>query len=374
MISESGADPDEADDGIQPLSADDLANPEEPIDITVESRAHGWRLDHYLNRLFPNHSRAQLQRAIEAGGVKLNGLVPKVSRRLRVNDRLWIQLPDAEESAIEPEDLPLDILYEDEAIVVVNKQANMVVHPGKGNPGGTLAAALQFHFNNLSDVAGRHRPGIVHRLDRDTTGVILIAKDNQVHQKISSQFERREVKKEYRAIVRGVPELAADYIRTFVCTHSRVREKMMVCPEGGNAREAVTFYKTAESYEHYAFMELHPQTGRTHQLRVHMLHIATPIVADKLYMGQSTLLKSEILSTLAKAQTADRSATPPTGTQDDVLIARQALHAFRLTIRHPLTGRDMQFEAPLPEDFQRTLQFLRAVNSAPAAAAQSRRQ
>ena len=356
--------PDSDADGIEPLSAEDLADLDEPIDITVESRAHGWRLDHYLNRLFPNHSRAQLQRAIEAGGVQLNGLVPKPSRRLRVNDRVWIHLPDAEESTIEPEDLSLEVIYEDDCIIVVNKQANMVVHPGRGNSRGTLAGALQFHFNNLSDVAGRHRPGIVHRLDRDTTGVILIAKDNQVHQKISSQFERREVKKEYRAIVKGVPELSCDYIRTFVCTHPRVREKMMVCPEGGSAREAVTFYKTAESFGGYALMDLHPQTGRTHQLRVHMQHIATPIVADRMYIGQSTLTKSEVLQAAGKIPPATNRGWPTlSDVIDDVLIARQALHAFRLTIRHPQTSQEMQFEAPLPEDFLRTLAFLRSTVS-----------
>lgn len=356
---------------ISPLSAEDPADSDEPIDITVEARAHGWRLDHYLSRLFPNHSRAQLQRAIEAGGVQLNGLTPKSSRRLRVNDRVWIQLPDAEESHIVAENLPLDVLYEDDAIIVVNKQANMVVHPGRGNSQGTLASALQFHFDTLSDVAGRHRPGIVHRLDRDTTGVILIAKDNQVHQKISSQFERREVKKEYRAIVRGVPELASDYIRTFVCPHQRVREKMMVCPEGGKAREAVTFYRTDEDFGSYALMELHPQTGRTHQLRIHMQHILTPIVADRMYIGQPTLTKSEVMKSAVGASRRSgapavanflKSSIDPADSADDVLIARQALHAFRLTIRHPVSGKDIQFEAPFPEDFQRTLQFLRTLH------------
>lgn len=334
---------------VGPLSPEELANLDEPIDITVEARAHGWRLDHYLNRLFPNHSRAQLQRVIEAGGVHLNGLIPKASRRLRVNDRIWIQLmADAAESTIEAEDLPLDVLYEDDVMVVVNKQANMVVHPGRGNPKGTLAAALQFHFDQLSDVGGRHRPGIVHRLDRDTTGVILIAKDNQIHQKLSSQFERREVKKEYRAIVRGVPEMASDYIRTHICVHSRVREKMMVCPEGGNAREAVTFYHTGENFGRFALMELHPHTGRTHQLRVHMLHIATPIVADRLYIGQSAFCKTDV-----------DSSCKPTSDEDNILIARQALHAFRLTIRHPVSNQTLQFEAPLPADFLRTLDYLR---------------
>jgi 23S rRNA pseudouridine1911/1915/1917 synthase len=296
--------------------------------------------------LFPNPSRSQLQRIIESGGVRLNGLVPRVSRRLRVNDRLSVTLTDAERPGIEPEDLPLSIVYEDDALVVVNKAAGMVVHPGRGSSRGTLAAALQFHFNQLSDVAGRHRPGIVHRLDRDTTGVILVAKDNQVHQKLAAQFEKREVRKEYRAIVRGVPELNSDFIRTFMTTHPRIREKMIVCPEGGNAREAVTFYRTAENFGRYAFMELHPRTGRTHQLRVHMQHIATPIVADRLYIGTGELKASDIVPGTAEAT-------------DQVLIARQALHAFRLTIRHPISGAEMQFEAPLPDDMQRTLEFLR---------------
>ncbi|MCA9037957.1 MAG: RluA family pseudouridine synthase [Planctomycetaceae bacterium] len=335
-----------------------LSQAVEPLALTVEARAHGWRLDHYLSRLFANHSRAQLQKGIEAGSIKLNGLATRPSRRLRVNDRIWVQLPDAEESHIPPEDIPLDVLFEDDYLVVLNKAANMIVHPGKGNYGGTLAGALQFHFNQLSDVAGRHRPGIVHRLDRDTSGVILVAKDNQIHQKLSSQFERREVKKEYRAIVRGVPELDSDYIRTHVCVHPRVREKMMVCPEGGNAREAVTFYKTGETFlNRFALMELHPATGRTHQLRIHMLHIGTPIVADKLYMGQSSFCKSQVLGD----GKTDGAVSSSAGSDEDVLIARQALHAYRLTIRHPVSGKEVQFEAPFPPDFERTLHWLRSV-------------
>lgn len=310
-----------------------------PVAITVEARAHGWRLDHYLTRLFPNHSRAALQRAIVSEHVRLNGLPTRASRRLRVNDRIDVRLPDGDESRIEPEDIPIDVLYEDDAIVIINKAAGMVVHPGRGNYSGTLAAALQFHFDQLSDTAGRHRPGIVHRLDRDTTGVIVIARDNQIHQLVSKQFEQRDVKKEYRAIVRGVPELESDFIRTHVCVHSRVREKMMVCAPGGRSREAVTFYRTGEVFNGHSFMELSPQTGRTHQLRVHMLHIGTPIVADRLYTGEKEFRLNE------------------TG---DALISRQALHAFRLTLRHPVSGRQMTFEAPLPDDMQRTLEALRA--------------
>ncbi|MBL8819565.1 MAG: RluA family pseudouridine synthase [Planctomyces sp.] len=333
-------------------SLDELTQLSSPIELTVESRAHGWRLDHYLSRLFSNHSRAQLQKAIECGTIRLNGLAARSSRRLRVNDRIWVELPSAEQSTIPPEDLPISVLYEDEAIIVLNKAANMIVHPGRGNYRGTLAGALQFHFNQLSDVAGLHRPGIVHRLDRDTSGVILVAKDNQVHQRLSSQFEQREVRKEYRAIVRGIPELTSDHIRTFMSVHPRAREKMMVCPEGGNAREARTFYQTAETYVgRFAFIELFPATGRTHQLRVHMQYIGTPIVADRLYAGQNEL------------RIYDVTGRKPMGDADEVLISRQALHAFRLTIRHPLSGKEMQFEAPFPDDFERTLTFLRSLKA-----------
>lgn len=339
-----GADAEHTEDDTVAPSDRDPAR--ELVKLTVESRAHGWRLDHYLSRLFPNHSRAALQRAVSSGHVILNGLTARSSRRLRVNDRIDIQLPDGDESRIRPEELPLDILYEDEAIIVVNKASGMVVHPGRGTYSGTLASALQFHFDRLSDVAGRHRPGIVHRLDRDTSGVILVARDNQVHQLVSKQFEMREVKKEYRAIVRGIPELESDYIRTHVCVHHRVREKMMVCAPGGRSREAVTFYRTAERLGGFALMDLHPHTGRTHQLRVHMQHIGTPIIADKLYTGEKSVFRSEI-----GAKEVSENPAP--------LIERQALHAFRLAIRHPVSGKQIQFEAPLPPDMQLTLDTLR---------------
>ena len=325
--------------------ANDAADGAGPVNLTVESRAHGWRLDHYLTRIFPNHSRAQLQRAIESGQVTLNGLTVKSSRRLRVNDRIFVELRDAEETQFLPEDIPIDVVYEDDAIIVINKAAGMVVHPGRGSYSGTVAAALQFHFDTLSDVGGRHRPGIVHRLDRDTTGVMLVAKDNQVHQRVSSQFERREVKKEYRAIVRGVPELDADFIRTHVCVHNRSREKMMVCAPGTRSREAVTFYKIAEKFCGFAFMELYPHTGRTHQLRVHMQHIGTPIVADRQYIGEDRFSQGHI---------------DGTGPDERVLIRRQALHALRLTISHPVSGKPMTFEAPLAPDIAATLAALRA--------------
>ncbi|HVJ67327.1 MAG TPA: RluA family pseudouridine synthase [Caulifigura sp.] len=316
-----------------------------PIELTVEARAHGWRLDHYLSRLYPNFSRALFQKAIADNCVLVNGLPAKASRRLRINDRLHVQLPKQPDSHLAPEDLPLNVLFEDEYLAVLNKAADMVTHPGKATYKGTLAAALQHHFDQLSDVAGSLRPGIVHRLDRDTTGVIVVAKDNQIHHRLSRQFERREVQKEYRAIVRGEVKEDTGLIHTWMKVHPKAREKMIVCEPDEKAREAVTTYNVIERFRGFSVMQLLPKTGRTHQLRVHMKHIKHPILADRLYGGAEKFLLSEVAGEGGGGST--------------VLIGRQALHAFRLTFRHPVTERMMTFEAPIPEDMEFTLAALR---------------
>ena len=322
--------------------SDELST-ETPVELVVEARAHNWRVDHYLSRLFPNFSRALFQRAIDAERVLVNGLAIKPSRKLRVNDVVSVRLPDEPDSSLPAEDIPLDVIHEDDSLIVINKPADMIVHPGKGNYHGTLAGALQFHFDKLSDVAGRFRPGVVHRLDRDTTGVIVVAKDNQVHYALSGQFEQRDVQKEYRAIVKGGIELDSDYIETHMRVHPKRREKMTVCEPGGNAREAVTFYEVIERFDGYTYVRLKPRTGRTHQLRVHMQHLGHPIVADSVYGGGKRL----------------RAAQLPGWTgEDETLISRQALHAFRLEFRHPETGKSVTFEAPLPADMQRLLAVL----------------
>jgi len=333
-----------------PLSAD------KPIQLVVESRAHGWRVDHYLSRLFPNYSRSLFKRAVESRRVLINGLAVKSARRLRVNDVISVQLPEEPDSSLPAEDIPLDVLYEDESLVVINKPADMIVHPGKGNYRGTLAGALQFHFDRLSDVAGRFRPGIVHRLDRDTTGVIVVAKDNQVHHALSAQFEQRDVRKEYRAICRGVLERDSDFIETHLRVNPKHREKMCVCEPGGNAREAVTFYEVERRFSAFTVVKLFPRTGRTHQLRVHLQHLGHPIVADSQYGGGSALRTSEIATSTPAATSGDG---------EEVLIARQALHAFRLQFRHPSTNRPLEFEAPLPADMQRVLNVLSEAEASP---------
>ncbi len=314
--------------------------------ITVEARGHGWRVDHYLTRIFPNHSRGLFQKAIEQHTVLVNGLPVKASRRLRVNDRISVTLPQESDSGIAAEDLPIEVLYEDDALAVINKPANMVTHPGKANYTGTLAAAVQFHFDTLSDVAGQLRPGIVHRLDRDTTGVIIIAKDNQVHNRLSQQFEQRTVKKEYRAIVRGEFDRESDYIRTHLKVHPKAHEKMIVCAPSEKSREAITLFRVLNRYRGFTEVQLLPETGRTHQLRVHMQHLKHPIVADRLYAGHDRLLLSEL-----SGERGPVDETP--------LIQRQALHAYRLELRHPVTDAIMHFEAPLPEDMRQTLDALK---------------
>ena len=354
------------------------------VTLVVEARAHGWRIDHYLARLYPNFSRELFKKAIDEGQVLVNGLPAKPSRRLRVNDVLSVRLPEQPDSRLAPEDIPLDVLFEDPWLVVINKPPGMIVHPGKGNYRGTLAGALQFHFDQLSDVAGQLRPGIVHRLDRDTSGVLVIAKDNQVHHRLSGQFERREVSKEYRAITWGEIPLDSDWVETHVRVHPKRREKMMVCEPGGNARLATTFYEVIERFDGFTYVRLEPKTGRTHQLRVHMQHLGHPIVADRLYGGREELRMSEVRGEKSevggqRSETRNRQSGAARGpdsqlstlnsqptTDPDVLIARQALHAFRLAFRHPESGNPLEFEAPLPEDFVRTREALQQFRRPPA--------
>lgn len=324
---------------------------EAPVELTVESRAHGWRLDHYLTRLYPNYSRQLFNRAIRSQAVKVNGLEVKKSRRLRVNDRVSVRLPEQADNSIQPEDLPVEVLYEDDHLIVINKAADMIVHPGKGNYRGTLAAALQFHFDRLSDIAGQHRPGIVHRLDRDTTGVIVIAKDNQVHNKLSQQFADRDVKKEYRAITWHELEFDSDYIETHIRASRRQRERMVVCKPSDSSRVAKTYYEVLERFDGFTYVKLLPETGRTHQLRVHMFHLGCQLLADELYNGGAEFKVSDLQH--------KRELPFPEEVGNEVLISRQALHAYRLEFEHPHSGERMKIEAPMPEDMTRTLAALK---------------
>jgi 23S rRNA pseudouridine1911/1915/1917 synthase len=224
----------------------------------------------------------------------------------------------------------------------------MVVHPAKGNWSGTLVNALQFHFTDLSNANGTYRAGIVHRLDRDTSGVILIAKEEATHRELAAMFEGRKVFKEYAAIAAGELDRDSDYIEGRIKHHPSDRVKMWVTDddEDEDAKDACTYYEVVERFRGYTFVRVQPRTGRTHQIRVHLASVGCPVLADKVYGGRDQLRLSDVTGKFP-------------GENDEVLIGRQALHAYRLRFQHPRLGRWMEFEAPLPADMQRTLQALR---------------
>lgn len=306
----------------------------------------GKRIDAYLASRYPDYSRSVIQKVIDAKAVLINGQPTKASYKVRLDDEIRVWLPELADEAPIPEEIPLQIVYDDEALTVVNKPPRMVVHPAKGHWSGTLVNALQFHYDTLSTVAGENRPGIVHRLDRDTTGLLLVAKDDLAHRNIAKQFEQRTVRKEYLAIVSGVPSRDSDYIEKPIGFHPTNREKMAIrLPEDG-AKDAVTFYEVLERFDGFAFIRCKPKTGRTHQIRVHLAHIGHPIVADKAYSGRDHLTLGDL-----KGAASEHA--------DQVLIDRQALHAHNLFIRHPLSGEELALNAPLPDDMAAVLAALR---------------
>jgi 23S rRNA pseudouridine1911/1915/1917 synthase len=317
-----------------------------PLDLTAKRKVEGTRLDQYLVSMFPLYSRSVIQRAIDASAVTVNGSPTKASYKVRYGDRIRIRLPESTHDAPAAEDIPLETLYEDEFLAVINKPADMVVHPAKGHWSGTLVNALRFHFGQLSHVSGDYRPGIVHRLDRDTSGVILIAKDEMTHRDLSYQFEHRKVFKEYVAITAGELDRDSDYIERRIGHHPRDRIKMTVAGADQEGKEACSFYEVIERFRGYGFCRIHPRTGRTHQIRVHLASIGCPVLADKIYSGRDSLRLSDI------APGIDPSA-------DEVLMPRQALHASRLRLYHPRLRQLIEAEAPLPAEFEKTLAALR---------------
>ncbi len=316
----------------------------EPLTFQVGTAIKERRVDKYLHSRFNNLSRVMIQNAIKAGAVKVNGKAVKPSFKLSPGDQIDLTLPELPSKEIEPEDIPLDIVFEDDDIIVLNKQADMIVHPARGNTHGTLVNALAYYCDKLSSGLGRGelRPGIVHRLDRNTTGVMVVTKNDIAQWKIAKQFERRQVRKSYLAIVHGNPELRADRISAPLGVHPKIREKYAIRPEIG--KEAITFYEVIESFRGFSFLRMTPKTGRTHQIRVHLSYIKHPIIADDMYGGKLVY----------PWQLTDSEPAP-----QDPIIGRCALHASTLEFKHPSTEKIMKFEAPLPEDMQNLLDMLR---------------
>jgi 23S rRNA pseudouridine1911/1915/1917 synthase len=308
------------------------------VGITVKQR----RIDKYLHGRLRNLSRRFIQDAIKNGYVKVNGNSVKQSFKLSSGDRIDLTLPEPPSKDIPPENIPLEVIYEDSDLIIINKQADMIVHPARGNTRGTLVNALAYYADELSSGLGDFRPGIVHRLDRDTTGVMVVAKNDIAQWKIARQFETRQIKKTYLAIVHGTPDLTADRISAPLGVHPKIREKYAIRSEIG--KEAITFYEVIESFRGFSLLMLTPKTGRTHQIRVHLSYIKHPIVADDMYGGK----------VVYPWQLQDIEPVP-----QDPVINRCALHASTLELKHPTSQKMMKFDAPLPEDMQNLLDMLR---------------
>ncbi len=316
----------------------------EPFELVVADDAAGQRLDVYLATQFPRYSRVHLRRAINAGGVTVEGRRTKAAYHLHAGEKVVISLPELPKDGPVAENIPLDVLYEDDSLVAINKPPAMVVHPAKGHWAGTLTSALAYHFTNLSTAGGPTRPGIVHRLDRDTSGVIVIAKNNRVHLALAKQFEERTTEKEYFAIVAGRPDRDRDIVEQPIGVHPYHREKMAVRAGHRTTRDARTFYEVIERFDGFAALRVLPKTGRTHQIRVHLGYIGCPVLCDRLYGGRAQITRGEI-------SRHDED--------EHVLLGRLALHARRLRLVHPETNEPIEFEAPMPEDMAETLEALR---------------
>jgi 23S rRNA pseudouridine1911/1915/1917 synthase len=310
-----------------------------PQEVLATESDKGKRLDVFLTEKFPAYSRVQLRRMI-VGLVKVNGVGRKVAYRLEGNETVQVWLPDIPTAGPQPENIPLDIIYEDEHLIAVNKPAFMVVHPARGHWSGTLASALSFHFDKLSAAGGPTRPGIVHRLDRDTSGVMVVAKNDRIHYALAAQFEARETEKEYFAVVNGEPDRDRDWIDKPIGPHPYQRERMAIRIGHAESREATTFFEVTQRFSGFSVLKVLPKTGRTHQIRVHLAHIGNPVLCDRLYGGRAIISQGEV-------QHRRENAT--------ILLDRQALHAYRLSLRHPITEQPLTFEAPIPADIQKLL-------------------
>ena len=321
------------------------------------------RLDQYLVDRMPYLSRNGVQRLIELDLVTVNGKPTKASKHLRAGDEVIMVAPPKPISELVPEPIPLDVVYEDEHFLALNKQADLMVHPARGRWTGTLVNGLVKYAQRWSTVNGNWRPGILHRLDRNTTGIMLVAKSDEAHWRLARQFENRTIKKTYMAVVHGVPELLADVIDMPIGRDRYVREKQAVRKVENGGKPATTMYEVQEIFqspagatlEHGAFpvdrrhpapperfslVKLSPRTGRTHQLRVHMAHLGYPIVGDTMYGGRVFQHGTD-------------------GEGGPFRLERQALHAYEITFVHPGTLESMTLRAPLPPDIARLLDILR---------------
>ena len=295
--------------------------------VTADAADVGTRLDVYISKVGAASSRNYAQKLIESGNVTVNGKTKSTHYKMHKSDAVCVIIPPPEELSILPENIPIDIVYEDAHLLVINKARGMVVHPAPGNYSGTLVNALLHHCSDLSDINGVIRPGIVHRIDKDTTGLLVAAKTNEAHMKLSDQLKQHAIKRVYIAVVEGILEAQSGTIDMPIGRDPNDRKKMAVVQNGG--REAVTHFTVIQRLEGHTLVECRLETGRTHQIRVHMSQIGHPVAGDPLY-----------------------------GRSDTHGMTGQALHARKLTFRHPASGELVSFDAEPPEDFTRLVSGL----------------
>jgi 23S rRNA pseudouridine1911/1915/1917 synthase len=303
------------------------------MEISLQVTGSSDRLDRWLSQHLPELSRSRLQKLIAGGHVQLNGEVCRLKKvAVQSGDRLQICLPPAQPLDLQPEVMPLDILYEDESLIILNKPAGLVVHPAPGHATGTLVHALLAHCPHLAGIGGCQRPGIVHRLDKDTTGAIAIAKTDRAHQHLQAQLKAKTARREYWGIIFGAPQADTGTIDLPLGRHPVDRQKMAVVPPARGGREAITHWQVLERLGNYTLLEFRLATGRTHQIRVHSSQMGHPIVGDPVYSSGRSL---------------------------GVNLTGQALHARKLVLEHPVSGKKVEAIAPLPTEFSKLLQVLR---------------
>lgn len=299
------------------------------FDFIITKEMEDERIDKCLNVLMEDLSRSYIQKLMTEGGITVNGKTVKSSYRVSVDDEIRLLLPPSVTPDILPENIPLSILYEDEDVIVVNKPKGMVVHPAPGHLSGTLVNALMYHCGEeLSGINGVLRPGIVHRIDRDTTGSIIACKNDRAHSEIARQLKEHTIVRRYQAIVHGRLREEEGTIHTLIGRHRTDRKKMAVVSDGG--KEAITHFKVLERFEAYTFIECVLETGRTHQIRVHMAHMGHPLLGDEVYGPKNCPFR----------------------------LQGQTLHAKILGFQHPATGEYVETDAPLPEYFTKLLKTL----------------
>ena len=303
-----------------------MENIKETITVQANENDKGKRIDSFLNEVIEDATRSYIQKIIDGGYVEITGKKnTKSGNKLKGTETIVVNLPEDETLDLIPEDIPLEIIYEDSDIVVINKAPNMVVHPAHGNYNGTLVNALLYHIKDLSTINGVIRPGIVHRLDKDTSGVIVVAKHDEAHTTLSDMFKEKTLEKTYVCIAKGIFKDKSGRIETLIGRDPRDRKKMAVVTENGKI--AISNYEVLDESKNYSLVKVRIETGRTHQIRVHMKSLNHPILGDATY-GNST---------------------------DG--IARQMLHAYRLKFTHPISKKEMVVTAPIPEDFKRAAKF-----------------